>query len=150
MYRLALGGTAVGTGINAPVGFAESAAAEIAKLTGVPFITAPNEFAVQGAHDALVQFSGALRTVAVSLDKIANDIGCCPRPARRVRGIAHSRERAGIVHHAGQSQSDKVEALTMIAVQVMANDVAYGFGGAGGHLEINVYKPLMTTTSCSR
>ena len=82
MYRLALGGTAVGTGINSAPGFAEAAAAEIAKLTGLPFVTAPNKFTVQGAHDALVQFSGTLRTLAVSLYKIANDIrlmSCGPR-----------------------------------------------------------------------
>ena len=91
VYRLALGGTAVGTGINAPPGFAEAAAAEIAKLTGLPFVTAPNKFTVQGAHDALVQLSGTLRTLAVSLYKIANDIrlmSCGPRA-----GFAELRSR---------------------------------------------------------
>ena len=107
VYRLALGGTAVGTGINAAPGFAEAAAAEIARLTGLPFVTAPNKFTVQGAHDALVQLSGTLRTLAVSLYKIANDIrlmSCGPRA-----GFAELRdpgERARLVDHAGQGQPD--------------------------------------------
>ena len=109
VYRLALGGTAVGTGINSAPGFAEAAAAEIAKLTGLPFVTAPNKFTVQGAHDALVQLSGTLRTLAVSLYKIANDIRLdVMRPARRFCGIENSGERAGLLDHAGQGQSDPV------------------------------------------
>ena len=109
VYRLALGGTAVGTGINAAPGFAEAAAAEIAKLTGLPFVTAPNKFTVQGAHDALVQLSGTLRTLAVSLYKIANDIrlmSCGPRAG--FAELADPRERARLVDHAGQGQSDPV------------------------------------------
>ncbi|VFU16511.1 class II fumarate hydratase [Methylocella tundrae] len=144
VYRLALGGTAVGTGINAAPGFAEAAAAEIAKLTGLPFVTAPNKFAVQGAHDALVQLSGTFRTLAVSLYKIANDIrlmSCGPRAGFAELVIPENEPGSSIMP--GKVNPTQAEALTMIAVQVMANDVAVGFGGAGGYLEMNVYKPLM-------
>jgi fumarate hydratase class II len=144
VYRLALGGTAVGTGINSAPGFAESAAAEIAKLTGLPFITAPNKFTVQGAHDALVQLSGTLRTLAVSLYKIANDIrlmSCGPRAGFAELAIPENEPGSSIMP--GKVNPTQCEALTMIAVQVMADDVAVGFGGAGGYLEMNVYKPLI-------
>jgi fumarate hydratase, class II len=144
VYRLALGGTAVGTGINAAPGFAEAAAAEIAKLTNLPFVTAPNKFTVQGAHDALVQLSGAFRTLAVSLYKIANDIrlmSCGPRAGFAELEIPENEPGSSIMP--GKVNPTQVEALTMIAAQVMANDVAVGFGGAGGYLEMNVYKPLM-------
>jgi fumarate hydratase, class II len=144
VYRLALGGTAVGTGINAAPGFAEAAAAEIAKLTGLPFVSAPNKFTVQGAHDALVQLSGTLRTLAVSLYKIANDIrllSCGPRAGFSELEIPENEPGSSIMP--GKVNPTQAEALTMIAVQVMANDVAVGFGGAGGYLEMNVYKPLM-------
>jgi fumarate hydratase, class II len=143
-YKLALGGTAVGTGINAWEGFAEAAAAEIARITGLPFITAPNKFAVQGSHDALVQLSGTLRTVAVSLYKIANDIrlvACGPRAGFAELMLPENEPGSSIMP--GKVNPTQAEALTMIAVQVMANDVAVGFGGAGGYLEMNVYKPLM-------
>ncbi len=144
VYQLALGGTAVGTGINAAPGFAESTAAEIARLTNLPFVTAPNKFAVQGAHDALVHFSGTLRTLAVSLYKIANDIrllSCGPRAGFAELLIPENEPGSSIMP--GKVNPTQCEALTMIAVQVMANDVATGFGGAGGYLEMNVYKPLM-------
>jgi fumarate hydratase, class II len=144
VYRLALGGTAVGTGINSAPGFAEAAAAEIAKLTGLPFVTAPNKFTVQGAHDALVQLSGTLRTFAVSLYKIANDIrlmSCGPRAGFAELEIPENEPGSSIMP--GKVNPTQCEALTMIAVQVMANDVAVGFGGAGGYLEMNVYKPLV-------
>jgi fumarate hydratase, class II len=144
VYRLALGGTAVGTGINAAPGFAEAAAAEIAKLAGLPFVSAPNKFAVQGAHDALVQLSGTCRTLAVSLYKIANDIrlmSCGPRAGFAELQIPENEPGSSIMP--GKVNPTQAEALTMIAVQVMANDVAIGFGGAGGYLEMNVYKPLM-------
>ncbi len=144
VYELALGGTAVGTGINAPAGFAEAAAAEIAKITGLPFVSAPNKFAVQGAHDALVQLSGTLRTLAVSLYKIANDIRLLssgPRAGFAELHIPANEPGSSIMP--GKVNPTQVEALTMICVQVMANDVAVGFGGAGGYLEMNVYKPLM-------
>jgi len=144
VYRLALGGTAVGTGINSAPGFAEAAAAEIAKLTGLPFVTAPNKFSVQGAHDALVQLSGTMRTLAVSLYKIANDIrlmSCGPRAGFAELEIPENEPGSSIMP--GKVNPTQAEALTMIAAQVMANDVAVGFGGAGGYLEMNVYKPLM-------
>src|SRR6202166_5042815 len=144
LYRLALGGTAVDTGINAAPGFAEAAAANVAKLTGLPFVSAPNKFTVQGAHDALVQLSGTLRTLAVSLYKIANDIrlmACGPRAGFAELLIPENEPGSSIMP--GKVNPTQAEALTMIAVQVMANDVAVGFGGAGGYLEMNVYKPLI-------
>jgi fumarate hydratase, class II len=144
VYRLALGGTAVGTGINSAPGFAEAVAAEIAKLTNLPFVTAPNKFAVQGAHDGLVQLSGTLRTLAVSLYKIANDIrlmSCGPRAGLAELNIPENEPGSSIMP--GKVNPTQAEALTMVAVQVMANDTAVGFGGAGGYLEMNVYKPLI-------
>jgi len=144
VYHLALGGTAVGTGINAAPGFAEAAAAEIASLTGLPFISAPNKFTVQGAHDALVQLSGTLRTLAVSLYKIANDIrlmACGPRAGFAELIIPENEPGSSIMP--GKVNPTQCEALTMIAVQAMANDVAVGFGGASGYLEMNVYKTVM-------
>jgi fumarate hydratase, class II len=144
VYRLALGGTAVGTGINAAPGFAAAAAAQIAKLTGLPFVSAPNKYTVQGAHDALVQLSGTLRTLAVSLYKIGNDIrllSCGPRAGFAELLIPENEPGSSIMP--GKVNPTQAEALTMIAVQVMANDVAVGFGGAGGYLEMNVYKPLL-------
>ncbi len=144
VYRLALGGTAVGTGINAAPGFAEAAAVEIAGLTGLPFVSAANKFTVQGAHDALVQLSGTFRTLAVSLYKIANDIrlmSCGPRAGFAELLIPENEPGSSIMP--GKVNPTQAEALTMVAVQVMANDVAVGFGGAGGYLEMNVYKPLM-------
>jgi fumarate hydratase class II len=144
VYRLALGGTAVGTGINSTPGFAEAAAAEIARITGLPFVSAPNKFTVQGAHDALVQLSGTLRTLAVSLYKIGNDVrlmSCGPRAGFAELAIPENEPGSSIMP--GKVNPTQCEALTMIAAQVMANDVAVGVGGAGGYLEMNVYKPLM-------
>ncbi len=144
VYRLALGGTAVSTGINSAPGFAEAAAAEIAKLTGLPFVTAPNKFTVQGAHDALVQFSGTMRTLATSLYKIGNDIrlmSCGPRAGFAELNIPANEPGSSIMP--GKVNPTQAEALTMVAAQVMANDVAVGFGGASGYLEMNVYKPLI-------
>src|SRR5262245_53795352 len=144
IYSLAIGVTAVGTGINAVAGLREAAAAEITKLTGLPFVSAANKFAVQGAHDALVHLSGALRTLAVSLYKIANDIrlmSCGPRAGFAELVIPANEPGSSIMP--GKVNPTQAEALAMIAVQVMANDAAVGFGGAGGYLEMNVYKPLM-------
>jgi fumarate hydratase class II len=144
VYRLALGGTAVGTGINAAPGFGEAAAAEIARLTNLPFVSATNKFAVQGAHDDLVALSGTLRTLAVSLYKIANDIrlmSCGPRAGFAELLIPENEPGSSIMP--GKVNPTQAEALAMIAVQVMANDLAVGFGGAGGYLEMNVYKPLI-------
>ena len=114
------------------------------QLTGLPFITAPNKFTVQGAHDALVQLSGTLRTLAVSLYKIGNDIrlmSCGPRAGFAELKIPENEPGSSIMP--GKVNPTQAEALTMIAVQVMANDVAVGFGGASGYLEMNVYKPLI-------
>ncbi len=141
VYRLAIGGTAVGTGINAPPGFGAAAAAGIARLTGLPFSSAPNKFAVQGAHDDLVHLSGALRTLAVSLYKIANDIRLLSGSGFQELSIPANEPGSSIMP--GKVNPTQTEALTMIAAQVMANDVAVGLGGAGGYLEMNVYKPLI-------
>ena len=144
IYRLALGGTAVGTGINAAPDFGDAAAAEIGKLTRLPFVSAPNKFTVQGAHDAQVQLSGTLRTLAVSLYKIANDIrlmSCGPRAGFAELKIPENEPGSSIMP--GKVNPTQAEVLAMVAVQVMANDTAVGFGGAGGYLEMNVYKPLI-------
>ncbi|MDR3568218.1 MAG: class II fumarate hydratase [Syntrophobacteraceae bacterium] len=144
LYRLALGGTAVGTGINSPPGFAQAAAARVADIAGLPFVSAPNKFTVQGSHDALVQLSATLRTLAVSLYKIANDIrllSCGPRAGFAELILPQNEPGSSIMP--GKVNPTQAEALTMIAVQVMANDLAVALGGAGGYLEMNVYKPLM-------
>ncbi len=144
VYYLALGGTAVGTGINAAPGFGEAAAKEIATLTGLPFVSAPNKFAVQGAHDALVQLLGTLRTLAVSLYKIANDIrllSCGPRTGFAELILPENEPGSSIMP--GKVNPTQAEALAMVAVQVIANDVAVGMSGASGYLEMNVYKPLI-------
>src|ERR1700675_4655210 len=144
VYRLALGGTAVGTGINAAPGFAEAAAAEIAKLTRLPFVSAPNKFTIQGAHDALVQLSGTFRTLAVSLYKTGNDIrlmSCGPRAGFAELMIPENEPGSSIMP--GKVNPTQAEALAMIAIEVMGSDATVGFGGAGGYLEMNVYKPLL-------
>jgi fumarate hydratase class II len=144
VYRLALGGTAVGTGINAQPGFDRDVAAQIAQLTELPFVTAPNKFAVQGAHDDLVQLSATLKTLAVSLYKLANDIrllSCGPRAGLHELDIPANEPGSSIMP--GKVNPTQCEALAMVAVQVMANDVAAAVGGAGGYLEMNVYKPLL-------
>jgi fumarate hydratase class II len=144
IYRLALGGTAVGTGINAAPGFAEAVAGEIALISGLPFLSAPNKFAVQGSHDALVHLSGTLRTLAVSLYKIGNDIrlmSCGPRAGFAELMIPENEPGSSIMP--GKVNPTQAEALTMVASQVIGNDVAVALGGAGGYLEMNVYKPLI-------
>jgi fumarate hydratase, class II len=143
-YRLALGGTAVGTGLNTLPGFDQEIAREIAQLTGLPFVTAPNKFAAQGAHDDLVQLSATLKTLAVSLFKIANDVrllSCGPRAGLAEIKIPANEPGSSIMP--GKVNPTQCEALTMIAVQVIANDVAVAVGGSGGYLEMNVYKPLL-------
>ncbi|AQQ06565.1 fumarate hydratase, class II [Roseibium algicola] len=144
VYGLALGGTAVGTGINAHPLFAELSATRIAELTDLPFYTASNKFAVQGAHDALVMLSGALKTLSVSLFKIANDIrllSCGPRCGFFELKIPANEPGSSIMP--GKVNPTQCEALAMVAAQVMGNDVVVGIGGASGYLEMNVYKPLM-------
>jgi fumarate hydratase, class II len=144
VYQLALGGTAIGTGINTLEGFDKEVAAKIAKLTKLPFVTAKNKFAVQGAHNALVQLSGALKSLAVSLYKIANDIrllSCGPRAGFYELLIPANEPGSSIMP--GKVNPTQCEALSMVAVQVMANDMAITLGDAGGHLEMNVYKPLI-------
>ena len=144
VYRLALGGTVVGTGLNSTAEFAEVAASNIAKIAGLPFVSAPNKFAVQGAHDSLVQLSGTIKTLAVSLYKIANDIrlvSCGPRAGFAELIIPANEPGSSIMP--GKVNPTQCEALSMVAVQVMANDFAVSVGGAGGYLEMNVYKPLM-------
>jgi fumarate hydratase class II len=134
----------VGTGLNSTAEFAEAAASNIAKIAGLPFVSAPNKFAVQGAHDSLVQLSGTIKTLAVSLYKIANDIrlvSCGPRAGFAELIIPANEPGSSIMP--GKVNPTQCEALSMVAVQVMANDFAVSVGGAGGYLEMNVYKPLM-------
>ncbi|MBU4535722.1 MAG: class II fumarate hydratase [Euryarchaeota archaeon] len=144
LYYLALGGTALGTGINAPDGFDKKAAFEIAKITSLPFKTAPNKFKVQGSHDALVMVSGTLKTLATSLYKISNDIrilSCGPRCGIHELDIPANEPGSSIMP--GKINPSQCEALSMIAIQVISNDVAVTMGGGGGYLEMNVYKPLL-------
>lgn len=144
LQELALGGTAVGTGINTPPNYAENIANNIAKLTGYPFITAPNKFEALAAHDAIVEVHGALKTVAVSLMKIANDIRMLSSGPRCGIGEIHIPDNEpGSSIMPGKVNPTQCEALTMIAAQVMGNDVAISVGGANGHFELNVFKPMM-------
>ena len=144
IYQLALGGTALGTGINAPRGFAEASADEIAKITGLPFITAPNKFTVMGSHDGIVMLSGVLKTLAGSLYKIANDIrllACGPRAGLNELELPTNEPGSSIMP--GKVNPTQCEALAMVAVQVMGYDNAVTFAGASGMLDMNVYKPMM-------
>jgi fumarate hydratase class II len=144
LSELALGGTAVGTGINTPKGYAEHVAKKIAELTGLPFVTAENKFEALAAHDAIVEAHGALKTVAVSLMKIANDIRMLSSGPRSGIGelfIPDNEPGSSIMP--GKVNPTQCEALTMIAAQVLGNDVAINIGGATGHFELNVFKPVM-------
>jgi len=144
LSELALGGTAVGTGINTPAGYDKNVAKHIAALTGLPFVTAENKFEALAAHDAIVEAHGALKTVAVSLMKIANDIRMLSSGPRSGIGelfIPDNEPGSSIMP--GKVNPTQCEALTMIAAQVMGNDVAISIGGANGHFELNVYKPVM-------
>jgi fumarate hydratase class II len=144
LAELALGGTAVGTGINTPEGYAENVAKHIAQLTGLPFVTAENKFEALAAHDAIVEAHGALKTVAVSLMKIANDIRMLASGPRSGIGelfIPDNEPGSSIMP--GKVNPTQSEALTMIAAQVLGNDVAINVGGSMGHFELNVFKPMM-------
>jgi fumarate hydratase class II len=144
LSELALGGTAVGTGINTPKGYSENVAKHIAHLTGLPFITAENKFEALAAHDAIVEAHGALKTVAVSLMKIANDIRMLSSgPRSGIGEIFIPDNEPGSSIMPGKVNPTQCEALSMIAVQVMGNDVAINMGGANGHFELNVFKPVM-------
>jgi fumarate hydratase class II len=144
LAELALGGTAVGTGINTPENYAENVAKHIANLTGLPFITAENKFEALAAHDAIVEAHGALKTVAVSLMKIANDIRMLSSgPRSGIGEIFIPDNEPGSSIMPGKVNPTQCEALTMIAAQVLGNDVAINIGGATGHFELNVFKPMM-------
>ena len=145
IYELAQGGTAVGTGLNTRKGFAEKVAAEIASITGLPFVTAPNKFEALAAHDAMVMFSGALKTCAASMFKIANDmrlLGSGPRSGLGELILPENEPGSSIMP--GKVNPTQAEALTMVCAHVMGNDAAVGFAGSQGHFELNVYNPMMS------
>jgi|TARA_R100000501_G_scaffold16352_1_gene29714 fumarate hydratase class II len=144
VYRLAQGGTAVGTGLNAPKGFAEDFAAQVAELTGLPFETAPNKFEALATHDTMVELSGALNVLAVSLNKIANDLrllGSGPRSGLGELQLPENEPGSSIMP--GKVNPTQCEALTMVAAQVMGNHTTVTVGGAQGHMELNVFKPVI-------
>jgi len=144
LYRLAQGGTAVGTGLNTRIGFGEKVAAEISTMTGLPFVSAENKFEAQAAHDSLVELSGALNTLAVSLTKIGNDIrlmGCGPRCGFAELKLPENEPGSSIMP--GKVNPTQIEALTMVCCQVMGNHVAVTIAGSQGHLDLNAYKPVM-------
>lgn len=144
LYRLALGGTAVGTGLNTVEGYAEAIAQAIAKETGLPFVSAPSKFEALAAHDSLVEVSGALNTVACSLNKIANDIrllGSGPRCGLGELSLPANEPGSSIMP--GKVNPTQCEAMTMVCAQVMGNNVAISVGGTQGHFELNVFKPVM-------
>ena len=145
IYELAQGGTAVGTGLNTKKGWDTAIAAEIARITGLPFVTAPNKFEALAAHDAMVFFHGALKTVAASLFKIANDLrllGSGPRSGLGELILPENEPGSSIMP--GKVNPTQAEALTMVCCQVMGNDAAVGFAGSQGHFELNVYNPMMS------
>ncbi len=144
LSELALGGTAVGTGINTPKGYSELVAKKISELTGLPFVTAPNKFESLAAHDAMVETSGALKTVAVSLMKIANDVrllGSGPRCGIGELMLPENEPGSSIMP--GKVNPTQCEALSMVAAQVIGNDAAINIGGMNGHFQLNVFKPVM-------
>lgn len=144
LHQLTLGGTAVGTGITAAPGFDQAATAEVAKITGLPFVVAPNKFAAQGAHGALVQLSATMKTLAASLMKIANDIRLLASGPRSGLGeLVLPANEPGSSIMPGKVNPTQCEMLAMVAIQAMANDVAVAFGSASGHLEMNAAKPLI-------
>lgn len=145
IYELAQGGTAVGTGLNTKKGWAEAVAKSMAEITGLPFVTAPNKFEALAAHDAMVMFSGALKTVAASLFKVANDLrllGSGPRCGLGELILPENEPGSSIMP--GKVNPTQAEALTMVCAHVMGNDAAVGFAGSQGHFELNVYNPMMS------
>lgn len=146
LYMLALGGTAVGTGLNTRIGFAEKCAAKIAELTKFPFVSAPNKFEALACHDTMVEVSGALNVVAVSLMKIANDIRFLASGPRCGLGeIELPANEPGSSIMPGKVNPTQCEAITMVAAQVMGNNVAVTVGGSNGHFELNVFKPQIVS-----
>lgn len=144
LYELALGGTAVGTGLNAPKGYAEKVAAELASLTGLPFVTAPNKFEAMASADALVHAHGALKTLAASLMKIANDVRwLASGPRSGIGELSIPENEPGSSIMPGKVNPTQSEAVTMLAAQVFGNDVAINFGGASGNFELNVFRPMI-------
>ncbi len=144
LTELALGGTAVGTGINAPKGYADLVAKKIASLTEYPFVTAPNKFESLAAHDAVVEASGALKRLAVSLMKIANDIRVLASgPRSGIGEIIIPANEPGSSIMPGKVNPTQIEALTMVCAQVIGNDTTITIGGMNGHFELNVFKPVM-------
>lgn len=144
LSELALGGTAVGTGLNTPKGYSELVAKKIAKISGHPFVTAPNKFEALAAHDGMVESHGALKQLAVSLMKIANDIRMLSSgPRSGIGEILIPENEPGSSIMPGKVNPTQVEAMTMVAAQVMGNDVAISIGGSNGHFELNVFKPLI-------
>ena len=144
LYELALGGTAVGTGLNAPKGYAEQVAAELARLTGLPFVTAPNKFEALASCDALVHAHGALKTLAASLMKIANDVRwLASGPRSGIGELSIPENEPGSSIMPGKVNPTQSEALTMLCCQVFGNDVAINFGGASGNFELNVFRPMI-------
>ena len=144
LSELALGGTAVGTGLNTPQGYSELVAKKIASLTALPFVTAPNKFEALAAHDGMVETHGALKQLAVSLMKIANDIRMLSSgPRSGIGEILIPENEPGSSIMPGKVNPTQVEAMTMVAAQVMGNDVAITIGGSNGHFELNVFKPLI-------
>lgn len=144
VYELALGGTAVGTGLNAPPGYARAVAAKIAELTGLPFVTAPNKFAALASHDPIVMLSGALKTTACSMMKIANDIRwLASGPRCGIGEISIPENEPGSSIMPGKVNPTQCEAMTMLCAQVIGNDTAVAVGGASGNFELNVFKPVM-------
>merc|ERR1712224_579300 len=148
VYMLAQGGTAVGTGLNAPKNFGKDVAAKVAEITGLPFTSSPNKFESMAAHDALVEFSGVLNVVAVSLMKIANDIrflGSGPRSGLGELSLPENEPGSSIMP--GKVNPTQCEALTMVAAQVMGNNTSVSVGASNGHFELNVFKPMIASNT---
>merc|ERR1719326_1640110 len=144
VYMLAQGGTAVGTGLNAPINFGDLVAAKLKEFTGIPFVSSPNKFESMAAHDALVELSGALNVIAASFTKIANDIrflGSGPRSGLGELILPANEPGSSIMP--GKVNPTQAEAVTMLAAQVMGNAVAISIGGSNGHLQLNVFKPVI-------